>query len=94
MIAMATRTERIEARVDPERASRIRCAAELAHASVSAFVVDAAVERAERILVEHHTTTVPSQFFDRLLAALDEPPVVASSIEKAAERRREALNPR
>lgn len=91
---MATRTERIEARVDPDRAARIRSAAELAHASVSAFVIDAAVERAERILVEHHTTTVPSEFFDRLLVALDEAPVVDPSIEKAAKRRREVLKPR
>lgn len=94
MSIMATRSERIEARIDPDRASRIRCAAELAHASVSAFVVEAAVERAERILVEHHSATVPSQFFDRLLAALDEPPVSVSSIEKAAERRREVVKPR
>jgi uncharacterized protein (DUF1778 family) len=91
---MATRTERIEARIDPDRASRIRRAAELANASVSSFVVEAAVERAERILVEHHSTTVPSQFFDRLLAALDEPPISVPSIEKAAERRREVVKPR
>ena len=52
------RTERIEARIDPERAERIRYAAELVHTSMSAFVVDAAAERAERIITDQRARPV------------------------------------
>jgi len=40
--------------------------------SRSAFVVAAAVEKAERIIADEATTRVPPRFFDDLLAALDE----------------------
>src|SRR5437016_5259080 len=70
---MGTRTDRIKARVAPERADRIRRAAELVHQSVSSFVIDATEEKAERIILEQRETTVPTSFFDELLAALDKP---------------------
>lgn len=83
---MAMRIDRIEARVDPERAERIRYAARLAHTSVSAFVVDAAAEAAERVIAEQRVTVVPSDFFDALVAALDEPGEPAPALERAAKR--------
>ena len=79
------RTDRIEARIEPERAERIRYAAELAHTSMSAFLVDAAAERAEQVIAEHRETVVPSEFFESLLEALDEGAVVPS-LKKAARR--------
>ncbi len=91
---MSTRVDRIEARVAPERAERIRQAAELAHQSVSSFVIDAAEERAERVMLEHGETTVPSNFFDDLLAALDEPTTAVPALEKAGERARKLVTPR
>lgn len=80
------RTDRIEARLEPERAERIRYAAELAHTSVSAFVVDAAAEKAERVIASHSETIVPGEFFDALLAALDEDarvPMLAKAARRA-----------
>lgn len=91
---MAAKTERMEARVDPERAGRIRYAAGLRGASVSAFIVEAAAEKAERVLLEQREMVVPAVFFDRLLAALDEPAASVAALEKAAARAREVVKQR
>jgi uncharacterized protein (DUF1778 family) len=68
---MAKATDRMELRVEPERAKLIRYAASLSHASVSAFVVDAASERAQRLIEDQRRTVVSSTYFDQVLAALD-----------------------
>jgi uncharacterized protein (DUF1778 family) len=80
---MAPRTERIEARVDPARAERIRFASSLLHISVSGFVIDAASEKAEQVIAEASYTDVPSDYFDRLLAALDAPPTPIAALARA-----------
>lgn len=86
---MATRTDRIEARIEPERAERIRFASRLVDESMSAFMVRAAAERAERVIAEHTFTAVDDDYFERLLAALDEPargvPALAEAARSAAE---------
>ena len=63
---MATRTSRLELRADPEGERRIRFAAELSHQSVSAFVLDDADEKAERVIAASTATSVPPEFFDQL----------------------------
>ena len=78
----ATRTSRIELRADPAREQRIRYAAELEHQSVSAFVLDAASERAEQVIASASATVVPSDFFDRLWEALDAPPVPSPALQR------------
>jgi uncharacterized protein (DUF1778 family) len=86
---MATRTSRLELRVDPERERRIRFAAELSHQSVSAFVLDAASEKAERVIAASTATSVPSEFFDQLWEALGAPPQPNEPLRRrAAEPRR------
>jgi uncharacterized protein (DUF1778 family) len=89
MSGMGTKTERIEARVDPDSAARIRHASELTHTSVSGFVVAAATEKAESVIAEHAYTLVPDQYFDRLLAALDGPVEPMPKLEAAAAKQRE-----
>ncbi|MGH8949143.1 MAG: DUF1778 domain-containing protein [Acidimicrobiia bacterium] len=66
------KTDRLEARVSPEERQRIEQAATVAGVSVSAFMVTAAVDRAQDVISQVATTTVPADFFDDLLAALDE----------------------
>ena len=58
--AMAVKSDRLEARVSPEQRARLEWAASLAGTSVSAFVVDAAVDRAEELLAAQMSTTVPA----------------------------------
>jgi uncharacterized protein (DUF1778 family) len=70
---MAVKTERLEARLSPDERERIERAASTAGVSVSAFMVGAAVERAEEVIAAATTTVVPADYFDGLLAALDQP---------------------
>ena len=88
---MATRTERIEARVAPRDRARIDRAAALEGQSVSAFMVAAAAEKAEQVITARTTTAAPAEYFDRLLAAIDRAdraPRLARAARRARERRR------
>jgi uncharacterized protein (DUF1778 family) len=80
----APRTSRIELRTDQDRERRIRYAAELENRSVSAFVLDAAAERAEEVIASASSTTVPSDFFDQLWKALDTPGESSPALERRA----------
>ena len=83
---MGNRTGQLAARVDPARMERIRYVSVLQGTTVSAFVVDAAYERAEQVIDEHRSTLVPSDYFDRLLAALDEAPQVIPELAAASKK--------
>lgn len=85
---MAGRTARIELRADVEREQRIRYAAELSHESISAFVLEAASQRAEQVIAASAATVVPSDWFDALWAALDEPPSTNAALRARAARAR------
>jgi len=89
MSGMASRTERIEARIDPDSAERIRYASALEHTSVSGFMVAAAAEKAERVIAEHACTLVPGDYFDRLLEILDQPAEPVPELAAVARRERE-----
>ncbi len=70
---MAVKTDRLEARLSPAERERIEQAASTSGLSVSAFVVEASVEQADRVIAAATTTVVAGDYFDDLLAALDEP---------------------
>lgn len=70
---MATKLDRLEARLTSAQRREIERAATLASESVSSFVVTAAVQRAEEVVSERASTVVPAAYFDRLVASLDEP---------------------
>jgi uncharacterized protein (DUF1778 family) len=83
----ADATARIEVRVSPDLKRRIEYAARLDDSSVSNFVLAAAKERAEDVVREHHGyTSVPAEFFDNLLAALDEPVAANEALVRAVRR--------
>lgn len=89
---MPAASARLEFRVRPERKLRIERAAELVHEPVSEFARTAAEEKAERVIREHEaTTTVPAEFFDDLLDALDAPPRANAALTRAAKQARETL---
>jgi len=83
---MTSRTERIEIRAEPDRAERIRFASSLLHTSVSGFMMDAASEKAEQIIADTSYTMVPHDYFDALLAALDQPVQPIGTLQAAAAR--------
>ena len=81
---MPTKTARIELRAAPARERRIRYAAELTRQSLSAFVLDAASERAEQVIASSSSTVVPSDFFDELWDALASPPQPNAALRRRA----------
>lgn len=84
-------TARLEVRVRSETKARIEQAAALSQVPVSDFVRSAAEDRAEQIVREHDAQTrVPAEFFDELLAALDDPARPSSALARAARRARHA----
>ena len=90
-VLMAVKSDRLEARVSPEQRARLEWAASLAGTSVSAFVVDAAVDRAEELLAAQMSTTVSADYFDELVNALDRPdraPTLAKAAKRVARRPR------
>lgn len=70
---MATRAERLEARLTSTERKQIEQAAALAGESVSSFVVLAALGRADSLVREQASTVIPAAYFDQLVASLDEP---------------------
>lgn len=89
---MAAATARLEFRVRPDRKSRIERAAEFVHEQVGEFTRTAGEEKAERIIREFEaTTTVPAEFFDELLDAVDGPPRSNAALARAAERARKRV---
>jgi uncharacterized protein (DUF1778 family) len=85
---MATKTERIEMRTDPDTGARITQAAQITQTSVSAFVLDAATAAAERVLARRDQTIMPAEQFDALIASLDTPDTAPKLTQIAARPRR------
>lgn len=90
MYGMGKRSERIEARIEPARVERIRFASQLVEESISSFVVQAAIERAEQVIAERTFTTVDDKYFDKLIASLNEPAKPIPSLRKAARKTAES----
>lgn len=88
---MAAKAVRLEARLTPTQRKQIEQAAVLAGESLSAFVVLAALDRADVLVSERASTVVPAAYFDRLVASLDEPedaPQLTHAVLKARRRMR------
>jgi len=67
-----TKNRRIEARADEETAAIIQEAAELCNETISSFVVEAAREKAERLIGRADRTFMPAEMFDEMMAALND----------------------
>lgn len=85
---MATKTDRVEARLAPGQRERIDQAAAIEGQSVSSFIVAAAAEKAEQVIAARTTTIVPSEYFDLLLSAIDHADR-APQLQRAAKRARQ-----
>jgi uncharacterized protein (DUF1778 family) len=88
---VATKAERLEARLTVTERKQIEQAAALAGESVSSFVVLAALDRADILVREKASTVVPGAYFDRLVTSLDEPEEaqgLARAAREAGRRRR------
>ena len=79
------KTARIEVRTDPEREALLKEAASLTDQTLTGFILDAASRRAEEVIAQTSTTVVPSEFFDALLGALEEPLASNVALQHAAQ---------
>ena len=64
MSTAARRTESINLRISPEHRALVQRAADVCGKSVSAFVVEAAMEEAQSVLLEQRFLSVPADVFD------------------------------
>ena len=85
---MSTAT-RLNFRVQPEIEQRLRAAADVAHLSLTDFVIKAASAEADEVLMTH--TLVPSDYFDTLLAALEAPYRPNGALRAAAQHARSVV---
>lgn len=85
---MATKTQRIEMRTDPDSEARITRAAAVNHESVSSFVLRAASAEADRVLARTEVTLMPASQFDALIDSLDTPDAAPTLSRLAAAPRR------
>jgi len=83
---MTVTAARLNFRVRPETEGRLRAAAAASNQSLTDFVISAAEDRADEVLATH--TLVPADYYDSLIAALDEPPQRNEALTQAAQQRR------
>ena len=89
--ARSTKLERIEARVRPEQKSEIERASSLRGTSVSEFVVQNAVEAAQRVIHEHEVWTLRGADRAMFVEALMHPPELNARMKAAAQRYKERV---
>lgn len=76
-------TARLELRLRPEADRQLREAAEITKTSVSKFLLEAGLERAQEVIEAQRTWYVSEPYFEELLSALDAPPVINQALAKA-----------
>jgi len=79
--------DKLNFRIPADGKKRLKEAAEAAHQTLTDFVLDAAQAKANQLL--EGRTVVPGEYFDQMLAALDEAPAPISELVKVARRRRQ-----
>lgn len=90
---MATRTARIEARVNPETQMLFRRAAELQGRTMSDFVVSAAREAAMETIAVMDTLRLSHQSQEAFVEQLLNPSEPAPALERAAARHETLIEP-
>jgi uncharacterized protein (DUF1778 family) len=80
--SMATKTSRLELRIDDETDEFVTRAAATLHITKSAFVADAARQAAHRVLGRADITVMAPEIFDALMASLDVPDPTAGLDQK------------
>jgi uncharacterized protein (DUF1778 family) len=80
------RSERINLRVEPEADELLRAAARAQHKSLSAFMVESALERAREIMDVERRIVLQAEEFDRIIDELERPGRVITPLVEVARR--------
>ncbi|MEW6737098.1 MAG: DUF1778 domain-containing protein [Acidobacteriota bacterium] len=85
------RNAKLQIRVDKSTKSKIEQAASYANKTLSDFVIENIVPVAERVIDEHTTIKLSARDWDKLMAALENPPEPNAALKKAAQRYKAVL---
>ncbi len=89
---MTAPTKRLEVRLDAADKKLIERAAQLRRETMTAFVLRNAREAARETLRREQVTTVPSDFYDQMIASLDAQPAPNGALTDAARRLRDSVD--
>jgi uncharacterized protein (DUF1778 family) len=87
MSSRTARTEKLDLRLTPEAKRRLFAAAEASHRSVSDFVLQSALERAEETLSDRRVFYLIAKQWAAFRAALDAPPKIIPELKRLLERK-------
>lgn len=82
MPVRATRNEKLDLRLTPDAKRRLRAAAAASRRSVSEFVLESALDRADETLADRQTFGLNSGEWKSFLAALDAAPRALPRMER------------
>ncbi|OHV82761.1 DUF1778 domain-containing protein [Rhizobium sp. LCM 4573] len=74
MATRSTRTEKLDLRLTPEAKRTLAAAAQAEHRSLTDFVLESALGRAEEALANRRVFQLAPEQWEAFVAALDEPP--------------------
>jgi uncharacterized protein (DUF1778 family) len=77
----------INMKAEPKVRSLIDRAAKIAHRNRTEFVLEAAIQRAEEVILDQRLITVDEERFERFVAALDAPPASNPRLQRLMERK-------
>jgi uncharacterized protein (DUF1778 family) len=77
-----TRSEKLDLRLTPYAKRTLKAAAAASHRSVSEFVIESALARANEALADRHTFQLSVTQWKAFLAALDAPPRPLPRLER------------
>ncbi|WP_415937974.1 DUF1778 domain-containing protein [Streptomyces sp. 039-1] len=86
-----TSTTRLEIRIPEEDKRLIERAAQASSATTSGFVLQALRQAAQDVLRREQVTVVPPDFYEAMVASLNEPDEANEALSKAAVRAREII---
>ena len=77
----------INMKAEPQVRSLIDRAAKIVHRNRTEFVLEAAIQRAEEVILDQQLITVDEERFERFVAALDAPPASNPRLQRLMERK-------
>jgi uncharacterized protein (DUF1778 family) len=87
MASRTVRTEKLDLRLTPEAKQRLFAAAEVSQRSVSEFVLQSALERADETLADRRVFLLDAEQWSAFQAALDAPPKVIPELKRLLEQK-------
>lgn len=85
MATHSLRTTKLDLRLSPQAKQALNAAARASHRSVSQFVLESALARAEEVLIERRRFELGAEQWSAFMAALDAPPRDAPRLRRLLE---------